>query len=262
MTTAQPRLLRTHDLDRARSRSLQRRHRAGLLVRVTDGVYIDAASWHAMTAIQRHLATARALAPTLRPTAAFSHLTAAIGLGWPLVGRPPDRVHVTDARTVRTEHRAHLVRHAGVPELGHPPTMMSGVPITSPLRTAVDLATSLEPAVAAVAIDHAVRLRLITIDEFVAALPTARRRGTVRGRLLADALDPLHESPGESYTAIRMVEVGLPRPVAQHEFRSADGHTDRVDFWFEELGVVVEFDGKQKYVDREFLGERSPDEVL
>lgn len=260
MSTAQPRLLRADD--RARSRSLQRRHRAGLLVRVTDGVYVDAPAWHAMTAVQRHLATARALAPALRSTAAFSHLTAAIALGWPLVGRPPDRVHVTDARTVRTEHRAHLVRHAGEPALDHRAMTLDGVPITGALRTAVDLAATVEPAVAAVAIDHAVRTRLITVDDFVAALPGPRRRGSVRGRTVAEALDPLHESAGESYTAIRMVEIGLPRPVAQHEFRVEGGHADRVDFWFEELGVVVEFDGKQKYVDRELLGERSPEEAL
>ncbi|MFJ4296559.1 hypothetical protein [Curtobacterium sp. NPDC089689] len=139
---------------------------------------------------------------------------------------------------------------------------LGGVPITGALRTAVDLAATVEPAVAAVAIDHAVRARLITVDDFVAALPAPRRRGFVRGRTVAEALDPLHESVGESYTAIRMVEIGLPRPVAQHEFRVEDGHTDRVDFWFEELGVVVEFDGKQKYVDREALAGRSPDEAL
>ncbi|MBM7802176.1 hypothetical protein JOE58_001427 [Curtobacterium luteum] len=262
MANAYPRLLRATEVDRSAARSLQRRHRAGALVRIADGVYVDTAVWQSMSAIERHLALARALAPTVRPTAAFSHLTAAIALGWPLVGPPPARVHVTDAVTSRTEHRAHLVRHAGEPDLGPRPVSMGGVPITGPLRTAIDLAATLEPAVAAVAVDHAVRTRLVTIDDFVAALPGPRRRGSVRGRTVAEALDPLHESAGESYTAIRMVEIGLPRPVAQHEFRSADGRTDRVDFWFEELGVVVEFDGKQKYVDREVLGARSPDEAL
>lgn len=255
-------LHRANELDRARSRSLQRRHRAGALVRVAEGVYVTTAAWHAMSAVDQHLTLARAIAPTLRPTAAFSHLTAAIALGWPLVGRPPDRVHVTDAQTDRTEHRAHLVRHAGEPAFDHPVATLSGVPITGALQTAVDLIATVESAVAAVAIDHAVRTEVITIDDFVAALPGPRRRGSVRGRTVAEALDPLHESAGESYTAVRMVEIGLPRPVAQHEFRSADGRTDRVDFWFEELGVVVEFDGKQKYVDREVLGGRSPDAAL
>ncbi|WP_144713856.1 hypothetical protein [Curtobacterium pusillum] len=262
MTTEPVRLLRATDLDRATARSLQRRHAAGALVRVTDGVYVEAETWRDLQPGARHLLVARALAPRIRETAAFSHQTAALVKGWPMVGSHPEMVHVTDGATARTEHRAHLVRHAGVPETSGSEATFAGVRVTSTLRTAIDLATSLEPAVAAVAIDHAVRTGALTVEAFSAALPVGPRRGSVRSRKVADALDPLHESAGESYTAVRMVELGLPIPVAQHQFRHANGNVDRVDFWFEELGVIVEFDGRQKYADRDMLDGRSAGDAV
>lgn len=262
MTTERTRLLRATSLDQAGSRLLQRRHRAGQLVRITDGVYVDAHVWRDISSTEQHLLIARALAPQLRDDAAFSHLTAAIAYGWPLIGPPPQRVHVTDGATCKTEHRAHLVRHAGSPETGTRPSSFAGVRLTSALRTAVDLATTLDPSMAAVAIDHAVRRGTLSVGDFEAALPMRPRRGSVRCRTVAASLDPLHESVGESYAAVRMVELGFPRPAAQHEFRHAGGAVDRVDFWFEDTGVVVEFDGKQKYTDRGMLAGRAPGEAV
>lgn len=258
MTTQLPLLLRADRRDPAAARALQRRHRAGALVLLCQGVYADAAAWSELGPHDRHLALARALAPSIRAGAAFSHQTAAIAYGWPIIDAPPERVHVTDPRTRRTEHRAHLVRHAGPPDVGAPRWSFDGVALTSRLRTALDLATTLEPAVAAVGIDHAIRTGTLTVEAFEAALPAGPCRGSVRSRIVTQALDPLHESAGESYAAIRMVELGLPTPVAQHEFRHADGTVDRVDFWFPELGVVVEFDGRQKYRDPSMLGDRTP----
>lgn len=262
MATRHVQLLRANGEDRAGARSLQRRHQAGQLVRVTDGVFVDAGAWHDLGAADRHLLVARAIAPRVRETAAFSHVTAALARGWPLIGVPPERVHVTDGATLRTEHRANLVRHAGPPETDRRAGSFAGVPLTTVLRTAVDLATTLEPAPAAVAVDHAVRTGALAVDAFVAALPEGPRRGSVRSRMVAAALDPLHESVGESYAAIRMVELGLPRPVAQHTFRHDDGAVERVDFWFAELGTVVEFDGKQKYTDPHMLHGRSAGEAV
>ncbi len=262
MTTEPPTLLRTTPHDLAAARALHRRHRAGTLVRVAQGAYVEATVWQRLAPAPRHLLLARAIAPTVRPGAALSHLTAALALGWPVIGNPPGRVHVIDPHTARTEHRAHLVRHAGTPRTGNRPVHFAGLPVTDPLRTAVDVATTCTPAVAAVAVDHAVRTGLLTIEAFVGDLPTRPRRGSVRARAVAEALDPLHESVGESYAAVRMVELGAPRPIAQHTFRHADGTTDRVDFWFPDLGVIVEFDGRHKYTDPTMLGGQDPADVV
>lgn len=255
-------LHRSSEQDDAGARALQRRHRAGLLVKVIEGVFVEAPAWAKLDGRGRHLLLARALGPTIRPTAALSHLTAALAYGWPVVGLQPDRVHVTDGATTRTEHRAHLVRHAGSPEIGSERWVLGGIPLTSRLRTAVDLATTLEPASAAVAIDHAVRNGSISVEQFAEALPPRPSRGSVRARTVSEALDAAHESVGESYTAIRMVQLGLPRPSAQHPFTLPGGRTVRVDFWVPELGLVVEFDGKQKYRDPEMMNGADPGEAV
>lgn len=262
MTTERPTLLRATPHDLAAARALHRRHQAGTLVRIAQGVYVDAVVWQQLVPADRHLLLARAVAPTVRPGAAFSHLTAALAHGWPVISSPPERVHVTDPHTARTEHRAGVVRHAGMPATHPDPRQFAGVPVTSAVRTAVDLATSCPPTVAAVAVDHAVRTGTLTVDTFLAALPVGPRRGSVRARSVAAALDPLHESVGESYAAVRMVELGAPRPIAQHTFRHADGTLDRVDFWLPHLGVVVEFDGRQKYSDPAMLDGRSPADAV
>lgn len=262
MDTEPPALLRATPHDLATARALQRRHRAGALVRLAQGVYVDAAVWQRLVPQARHLLLARAIAPAVRQGAAFSHTTAALVLGWPVIDAPPERVHLVDPRTRRTEHRARVVRHAGLPVTESPPVVLAGVPVTSHLRTALDLATTSPPSVAAVAVDHAVRTGTLTVDAFLEALPVGPCRGSVRARTVAAALDPQHESVGESYTAVRMVELGVPRPIAQHTFRHPDGTLDRVDFWLPDLGVVVEFDGRQKYSDPTMLAGRSPAEAV
>ena len=44
-----------------------------------------------------------------------------------------------------------------------------------------------------------------------------------------------------------MFEHGLPMPEPQVVIRAPDGYEARVDFLWEDLGVVGEFDGEQKY---------------
>lgn len=262
MTTSTPTLFRTRDRDAAEARRLHRRHRAGLLVRVVEGVYTDSVTWRGLTPVARHLLTIRAIAPQLRQGSVLSHRSAALVHGWPLITLPPDRVHVRDPAATKTEHRAHLVRHPAAADSVPAPQSFAGVAVTSVVQTALDLTTTLDPAVAAVAIDHAVRRREMSVAEFTAVLPSGRRRGAARARMIVASLDPAHESAGESYTSIRMVELGLPTPRVQHVFRHADGTSDRVDFWLPELGVVVEFDGKQKYADPALLDGREPGDVV
>lgn len=57
---------------------------------------------------------------------------------------------------------------------------------------------------------------------------------------------PLSESPGESLARVRLHELGFEQPQQQVSM-SIDGATYRVDFLWEEAGVVAEFDGWKKY---------------
>jgi hypothetical protein len=228
---------------------------------VRTGVFIKRSEWEALDDAGRHLARARAVAPDLATSSAFSHVTAAVAHGWPIIGTIPERVHVTDHLRPRTAHRAGLVRHAGpVPELDA--VRLDGVGVTAPLPTAMSLIRSEPLHVAAVAADTALRSGGFGVADVLRGLPGTRERGSARGRLVVAALDIRHESVGESFTAIRLVELGAPTVVPQHEFTTPGGRTDRVDFWLPELGVVIEFDGKQKYVDPTMIGTADPAEVL
>lgn len=256
-----PHLLRTDVADKSVARSVQRAHLAGALVPVHRGVFMAKDEWEGLDDAGRHLARARAVAPSLATDTAFSHITAAVSHGWPVVGPLPVRVHVTDEARTATAHRSGLVRHAGpLPALDA--VRLDGVPVTAPLPTAVALIATTPVHVAAVAVDTSVRNGSLRIEDVAAALPSSPARGSARGRLVISALDRLHESVGESFAAIRLVELGAPEVVPQHEFVLADGSTCRVDFWIPELGVVVEFDGRQKYVDPAMTGGADPTDVL
>lgn len=256
-----PALLRSAG-DDSRARTLRRQHRAGALVRLRGGTYLHRASWEALDEADRHLVRVWAVAPVVPAGAAFSHLSAALVHGWPLVGPAPERVHVTVPTTERTMHRAGLVLHApGSARLQLAPTRLDGVSVTDLATTASTVARSSPVHVAAVAIDGAVRAGTLTTSEVAAALPPGPGRGSRRAQTVLRALDARHETVGESYTSIRLVESGIENVVPQHEFRQ-DHVVDRVDFWLPESGTIVEFDGKVKYTDPAMLAGRDPGEVV
>lgn len=261
-STHRPRLLRATALDPANARLLQRKHASGTLVRLLAGVYIPADEWEALSPVGQHLARARAIAPRLRVGSVFSHVTAALMHGWPLVGTAPDRVHVIDPAVPSIQHRAGLVRHPWPGPPLNDSVAFDGVPVTAALDTALALITSSAPHTAAVAVDAAVRQGAIARDDLRRSVPIRPARGSVRAETVLAALDARHESVGESFAAIRFVQLGLPPCEPQAEFRHRDGTVDRVDFWFPTLGVIVEFDGRQKYVDPSMLRGRDPADVL
>lgn len=255
-----PALLRADDASRART--LRRQHRAGSLVRLRSGAYLARSTWDHLDTSDRHLVRAWATAPAVPPGAVFSHVTAALIHGWPVIGPLPDRVHVTVPSIDTTVHRAGLVVHApGIGPIELAPNRFDGVPVTSLATTASAMARSAPVHVAAVAIDGAVRAGVLDLADVEASLPTGSYRGSRRARVVLAALDARHESAGESYTAVRLVESGMTSAVPQHEFRHEDA-IDRVDFWLPDAGVVIEFDGKQKYTDRSMLAGRDPAEVV
>ncbi|WP_291280273.1 hypothetical protein [Galactobacter sp.] len=53
----------------------------------------------------------------------------------------------------------------------------------------------------------------------------------------------LSESPRESLARSMFLQLGVPMPVLQHEFIHPNGKKSRVDFWWPQLGLIVEYDG-------------------
>jgi hypothetical protein len=256
---------RTSKLDRAGARHLQRRQRAGELHRVRHGVYVDRSGWESLDPVARHLVRMRAAAPLLWPGAAWALESAAAVLGVPRIDPWPERVHAVVPGLPQDLHRAGLTLHArdaGHAGPGSPTTpTFHGIAFTDLPQTVVELARRGSLCAAVVMIDHALRNGVARehLEQIAAGVGPW---GSVRLERAFEIGDPLHESVGESYFAARAAELACPDMEPQHVFVAADGTPDRVDFWLPREGIVIEFDGRQKYQDPEMLAGRSGAEAL
>ncbi|NUO34778.1 MAG: DUF559 domain-containing protein [Dermatophilaceae bacterium] len=109
-----------------------------------------------------------------------------------------------------------------------------------------------------VAGDAALHAGITSREEIGAATDAlAGHRGIVAARAVVGLLEPLHESPGETLTAWLLHQLGhrlVPQfEVPGTEEHSLHGRPYRVDFLVEGTRVVVEFDGRVKYADREVV---------
>jgi hypothetical protein len=90
-------------------------------------------------------------------------------------------------------------------------TWIGGVRVTTPLRTAVDLACKMPRREALAALDALVRAFGISHVEMQRLLRRyRRRRGVVQARQLAPLADGRAESTGESWTRLEILDRGLP----------------------------------------------------
>lgn len=119
-------------------------------------------------------------------------------------------------------------------------TAHEGIPITSPALTLIDEATELTPRRLERAINEADKLDCVRVDDLSDAL--ARFRGVPGVRPLRKLLDPitfrLSDSDLEQTMRERSNAAGLPVPETKVEVNGYE-----VDFFWPELGVVVEADG-------------------
>lgn len=125
------------------------------------------------------------------------------------------------------------------------------VPVTTPERTAFDVARRGELDDAVVRLDalgNATGLRAAAVGA------VAQRHKGARGmRQLADALDLYDagaQSPWETWLRLLLIREGFPRPQTQIPVTSADGRRRYyLDMGWEDLKLAVEYDGDQHRVD-------------
>jgi len=230
-------------------------------VPLARGAYVDAEAWAGLSPMSAHAVRARAALPRLAPRFALSHASAAAVHGLPRLAPWPERVHVTDPEARTTSTRVRLVRHAG-PLDEVDVAEVQGLRVTSPLRTALDLAHAEEHREAVVALDALLHRGLAerpVLEERLAG--HHRRRGRAAATRALAASDALAESPGETLCRLVLAELGAPVPVLQQGF-VVGGRRVRVDFWFAEQGVVLEFDGHEKYAGQRLLRGRAPADVV
>jgi very-short-patch-repair endonuclease len=119
-------------------------------------------------------------------------------------------------------------------------TLQQGIPITGPARTLVDLAQRLDARALEAAVNEADKLDLVDPEWLRAALEAMRgQRGvTALRELLERRTFTLTDSELERRFLPIARRAGLPQPRTQ---RRVNGF--RVDFYWPDLGLVVETDG-------------------
>lgn len=89
------------------------------------------------------------------------------------------------------------------------------------------------------------------------------QKAAVAFRQLAAFASPLSESPGESLSRFCIDDLGFQPPELQHQIRDAHGtRLGIVDFWWEELRLAGEFDGKKKYTGGDSYSGKDIDSVI
>ncbi len=123
-------------------------------------------------------------------------------------------------------------------------TIIGGVPVTTPLRTALDLGCNLNRREAMAALNEFAKNHGITRNALSKELPRFRgRRGVVQLRGLVPLVNRHLEAQRESWVLVAISDAGLPLPEAQ-VWVDVDGiPTYRLDFAYPLARVAVEYDG-------------------
>jgi hypothetical protein len=119
-----------------------------------------------------------------------------------------------------------------------------GVRVTTPVRTAYDLAGRHDLDTAVVAADGLAHLGRFTAPDLLAlAAALGPRRGCRRIAAVAGLMDPEAESPQETRVRLRLLRAGLPPPVTQFAVYDGMREVARVDFAWPERKLALEYDG-------------------
>jgi hypothetical protein len=133
--------------------------------------------------------------------------------------------------------------------------------VTTVARTLVDCAREWGLVDAVIAMDDAVHRGLVTRSALRETVLSQRHwEGIAGAARAADLANGRAESPLESRGRVLIVTSGLPVPELQVDLWDDEGFIGRVDAWYEDAAVAVEFDGAVKYLDPR--DGRSPGQVL
>jgi hypothetical protein len=130
--------------------------------------------------------------------------------------------------------------------------LVTGLPVTSPARTALDFGCWYPTMAAVAGIDALARvIEIKPADIELLARRYPGRRNISRARQAIELFDPGAQSPKESWLRVVLVQAGLPRPQTQipviDEFGRAVAY---LDMGWEDVKVAVEYDGDQHRSDR------------
>ncbi|MBN9175964.1 MAG: hypothetical protein J0I43_01135 [Microbacterium sp.] len=180
------------------------------------------------------------------PGVVFSHESAAVLWGMPVIGDPLI-VHIAVPATSAAREVAGIRAHR---VSSYPDVIESGgLLAVSPASVAVTLARHRHEAVGLAAADAALRLDPTATPSMLVADNESRAstRGRRHARWALGRADGIRESVLESVSAAAIEWFGYPPPVCQEEFADDTGSVLRGDFWWPEARLVGEPDGEFKY---------------
>jgi very-short-patch-repair endonuclease len=224
--------------------------RRGDVVRVAPGTVAEAAYWHGLDPRSRHVSRLRIALARHGPGAAAAAASAAVVWDLPVENGPPSSPVIVRGRSRRRpEHggraRTAVRRRAWVDD--DEITEVAGVRVTSLVRTAVDVARTVEVPWGLAVMDAVLGRGVPRAVLEAGRRRSARAPGSRRAALVITHADPRAESALESVARGVMLMLGLPVPDLQVAV-SASGRRYRVDLLVREFRTVVEVDGKAKYV--------------
>ncbi len=125
-----------------------------------------------------------------------------------------------------------------------------GLLVTTPQRTAFDLARHLPRDAAVAHLDALARAADVkAADVLLLAERYPRARGLPRSRIALDLMDGGGQSPKESWLRLLLIDAGFPRP--QTQIRVTDGFREAfIDMGYDEPMVGLDYDGRQHLTDR------------
>lgn len=130
--------------------------------------------------------------------------------------------------------------------------IVSGIRVTSPVRTACDLACRRGRRQALAVLDAFMRVCGLTQADYRAMLPRfAGRRGCAQLRELVEYADARAESPRESWVRMEIIDAGLPVPQPQLWVTVPGLGRRRLDLGYRGRRVAVEHDGDEYHSEDE-----------
>ncbi|MBT2565293.1 type IV toxin-antitoxin system AbiEi family antitoxin domain-containing protein [Arthrobacter sp. ISL-85] len=268
MTDLPPFLLsRNRELHGLSANDLAKRVRAGTLVRVRHGVYIEGPAWRALQPWDQYRIRVQAASETFEKPTVFARHSSASVWGIPFIGLN----HPVRALTFKNDggrSRAGVSRHFAA-RANLEVVQLEGLLVTGRVRTVLDLAAFSLFAEAVVPLDHVLRpdqdrrLPALTKAELEAGIDGIYSAAAARRIRAAIAFaDPSSGSAGESWSRALIHVAGFEPPILQQRFSDAGGLVGYTDFYWKESAVVGEFDGEEKYVKAKFLDGRSSSQVV
>jgi hypothetical protein len=215
--------------------------------RLRKGVYADRAAFESLSREQRHIAMMRAIAKASAAPVLFSHASAGVLHGLPVLWRRLERVHTTTTKASQRGHdgvAGHVfpVRQEEVVRVGPLWTTSVG-------RTVVDIAGATPFGEGLMAADAALLAgvpRAVLEQAIEVAGP---RQSGRRIRAVVAVAHPGAGSANESMARSSLIRVGYEPPELQYELWDDLGFVAFLDFFFRRFRVGGEADGLKKFLD-------------